>query len=154
MCHTRAGAEKAERPLWGKVSRPLLKLWEATFQACTLHSHVSSLGLRDTDRLGQKKAPGLRVGKERLSGCPLPAQAPHALAVVPIKTHLWQQWAVMAGKANSWELKMQTESRRISQEGGLQKNQVMPMKNVWRTEAKLLMLIMSGRADLQGTFTL
>lgn len=94
------------------------------------------------------------MGKERLSGCPLPAQAPPALAVVPIKTHLWQRWAVMAGKANSRGLKMQTESRRISQEGGLQKNQVMPIKNVWRTEAKLLMLIMSGRADLQGTFTL
>lgn len=83
-------------------------------------------------RLGWGRRKPQRWGWKRNSSlpahCPLPAQAPPALAVVPIRTHLWQQWAVMAGKANSWELKMQTESRRISQEGRLQKNQVILIK--------------------------
>ena len=70
---------------------------------------LSSVTQTHPPGLGQEKAPALGVEKELLSAhCPLPAQAPPALAMVPIKTHMWRQWAVMAGKANSWELKMQT----------------------------------------------
>ena len=65
MCHTRAGADRAESPLWGKVSGPLLlNLWEATFQVCTLHSHVSFLGHTDTPAwAGAGESPSAEGGK-------------------------------------------------------------------------------------------
>lgn len=77
MCHTRAGADRAESALWGKVSRPLLlNLWEATLRACTLHSLVSFLGHTDTPTwAGAGESPSAGGGKGTPL-CPLPPACP------------------------------------------------------------------------------